>query len=109
MVNYAIDSILLDNKYNVDDYELTTKMIITPKGSRLYGWDGVEWNTQGLNRVYTNPESQDEFDDFLKRVRLLEDTGIIYEVARDLEEDQSYYFEDVRIYLYISKKKIIKV
>ncbi|MCD7781553.1 MAG: hypothetical protein LUG89_02500 [Methanosphaera sp.] len=108
MVSYVIESILLDNKYNVDDYELITRIIITPHGSRLYGWDGLEWNINGLNRVYINPKSQKEFDNFLERIYHLRDSELLYEIARDLGEDQSFYFEKERIYLYISKKKSVK-
>ncbi len=105
MVNYEIDCTILDNIYDVEDYQITAKIITTPTESKLYGWDGLQWSTQGLNRVYTNINNQNEFDEFLERLYKLRDSKILFEVARELEPDQSYYFENERIYIYIESKE----
>ncbi len=91
--------------YDVDDYQITAKIVTTPTDSKLYGWDGVQWSTKGLNRVYTDINSQNEFDDFLERLYKLRDSTLLFEIARELEPDQSYYFETARIYIYVESKE----
>ena len=38
----------------------------------------------------------------------LEKEKILYEIAEDIDEDQTYYFEKERIYLYVEKKEKIE-
>jgi|LAHS01.1.fsa_nt_gb hypothetical protein len=103
---------ILDGKYNEDDYDVLLKIIFTPPKTYIaYAWDGLEWRNKnlGVNRVYDNENSQNEYDDFLNRLESLENSSLLYEQALDLKEDQSFYFEKERIYIYIeSRKEIIE-
>ena len=103
-----IECIILDDKYEDDDFEINAKIDTQPpKTPELYAWDGFEWSVKGFNRVYTNRNSQYDYDEFLERIYKLRDTGLLYEIAYDLEVDQSYFFKEERIYLYIESKKIL--
>ena len=73
--------------------------------AKMLGWDGLEWSDYGLNRVYTDKTSQHEYDEFINRLKTLENSNLIYEIAEELDEDQTYYFEKERIYLYIESKE----
>lgn len=107
--NKEIQCKILDGKYEEDDFQLLVKLIIIkPNHYELLCWDGLEWSKQGFNRVYTNKSSQHEYDEFIGRIKELEQERIIFEIAEDLEEDQSYYFEDDRIYLYVESKERIE-
>ena len=100
---------ILDGKYEEDDFQVLVKLIIsTPHHYELLCWDGLEWSDKGLNRVYTDKTSQHEYDEFINRLRLLEKERILYEIAEDLNEDQSYFFERERIYLYVESKEKIE-
>ena len=100
---------ILDGKYEEDDFQVLVKLIIsTPHRYELLCWDGLEWSDKGLNRVYTDKTSQHEYDEFINRLRLLEKERILYEIAEDLNEDQSYFFERERIYLYVESKEKIE-
>lgn len=105
MTNREIECIILDDIYEEDDFNILAKIVYTtPNDPILYAWDGLEWSEKGFNRVYTNRNSQHEYNDIVKRIFKLRDNGIIFEIARELKEDQSYYFEEERIYLYIKTK-----
>jgi hypothetical protein len=98
---------ILDGKYEEDDFQVLVKLITNfPHHHELLGWDGLEWSKKGLNRVYTDKNNQYEYDEFIERLISLEKEGILYEIADDLNEDQTYYFEKERIYLYVEKKEI---
>ena len=106
--NKEIQCQVLDGKYEEDDFQVLVKLIlIKPKQFEMLGWDGLSWTKQGLNRVYTDKNSQYEYDEFMERLNELEKSGLIYEIAKDLNEDQTYYFERERIYLYIESKQEI--
>lgn len=101
-----IECTIIDDVYEVEDFDILAKITYTtPNDSKLYAWDGLEWSEKGFNRVYTNRNSQHEYDDIVKRIFKLRDNGILFEIARELNEDQSYYFENERIYLYVESKK----
>lgn len=102
-----IECIVLDAKYETDDYQVILKLIIDKMNKlELYVWDGLEWSDEkGFNRVYTNETNQLQYDDFISRLNELETSNLLYEIAKSLEEDQSYYFEKERLYLYIESKK----
>ena len=107
--NKEIQCKILDGKYEEDDFQVLVKLIIIkPNHYELLGWDGLEWSTKGLNRVYTDKNSQHEYDEFIKRLNDLEKEKILYEIAEDIQEDQTYYFEKERIYLYVENKEKIK-
>lgn len=107
--NKEIQCTVLDGKYEEDDFQVLIKLIIIkPTTFKMLGWDGFEWSEYGLNRVYTDKNSQYEYDEFIKRLKLLEESNLIYEIAEDLDEDQTYYFEKERIYLYIESKEKIE-
>lgn len=101
-----IDCIALDGKYETDDYQVNIRLVIEKMNHhKLYSWDGLEWSDEkGLNRVYTDETSQLQYDDFIKRLLNLEKEKMLYEVATSLQEDQSFYFEKERLYLYVEKK-----
>lgn len=100
-----IQCTILDGKHEEDDFQALVKLVINrPTTFEMLGWDGLEWSSKGLNRVYTNQTSQLEYDEFLNRLRSLESSGLLYEIAEDLNEDQTYYFEKERIYLYVESK-----
>ena len=97
---------ILDGKYEEDDFQVLVKLTISPPYTyELLCWDGLEWSDKGLNRVYTDKTSQHEYDEFIKRLNKLEQERILYEIAEDLDNDQSYYFERERIYLYVENKE----
>lgn len=97
---------VLDGTYEEEDFQLLIKLtIIKPSTFNITYWDGFEWSLNGCNRVYTNINKQHEYDEFLKRLNSLETSGIIYEISEELEEDQTYYFEKERIYLYVESKE----
>ncbi|OED30908.1 hypothetical protein [Methanosphaera sp. WGK6] len=104
-----IEGTILDDMYQEDDFEITFRIIIKNPQYELYAWDGLEWSKKGFNRVYTNRNSQYEYDEFVERIFELRDKGLLFEVARELEEDQSYFFEEERIYLYVESKKEISI
>lgn len=107
--NKEIQCTVLDGKYEEDDFQVLIKLIlIKPYHFEMLSWDGLEWSKQGLNRVYTDKTSQHEYDEFIKRLKSLEQEKIIYEIAEELDEDQTYYFERERIYLYIESKEKIE-
>lgn len=107
--NKEIQCKILDGKYEEDDFQVLVKLtIIKPYNMEMLSWDGLEWSKQGLNRVYTDKTSQHEYDEFIERLKKLENERIIYEIAEDLEEDQTYYFEKERIYLYVEKKESLE-
>jgi len=107
--NKEIQCKILDGKYEEDDFQVLVKLIIIkPNHYELLGWDGLEWSTKGLNRVYTDKNSQHEYDEFIKRLNDLEKEKILYEIAEDIQEDQTYYFEKERIYLYVENKEKIE-
>ena len=40
-----IDAIILDGKYETDDYKLNIKLVIDKLNQlKLYVWDGLEWS-----------------------------------------------------------------
>lgn len=102
-----IDCIALDAKYETDDYQVNIKLVIGKMNDlKLYSWDGLQWSDEkGLNRVYTDKTSQLQYDDFISRLLTLEKEKMLYEVANSLQEDQSFYFEKERLYLYVEKKE----
>ncbi len=107
--NKEIQCKILDGKYEEDDFQVLVKLIIIkPNHYEMLGWDGLEWSSMGLNRVYTDKTSQHEYDEFITRLKTLEEEKILYELAEDLDEDQTYYFEKDRIYLYVEKKTKIE-
>lgn len=107
--NKEIQCTVLDGKYEEDDFQVLIKLkIIKPNQYEMLSWDGFEWSEYGLNRVYTDKTSQHEYDEFINRLKILEKDKIIYEIAEDLEEDQTYYFQKERIYLYIESKEKIE-
>ncbi|WP_323737205.1 hypothetical protein PXD04_04475 [Methanosphaera sp. ISO3-F5] len=107
--NKEIQCTVLDGKYEEDDFQVLIKLIIIkPDDFRMLGWDGLDWTTYGLNRVYTDKTSQHEYDEFIKRLKQLEKNRILYEIAEEIDEDQTYYFEKERIYLYIESKEKIE-
>uniref|UniRef100_UPI0025983674 hypothetical protein n=1 Tax=uncultured Methanosphaera sp. TaxID=262501 RepID=UPI0025983674 len=73
--------------------------------SKLYAWHGLEWSEKGFSRVYTNSNNQYAYDDIVNRIFQLRDNGLIFEIASKLNEDESYYFEEERIYIYIEDIK----
>lgn len=101
-----IDAIILDGKYETDDYKLNVKLVIDKLNQlKLYVWDGLEWSDEkGLNRVYTDETSQIQYDDFISRMVEIEKNRLLYEIAKSIDVDQSYYFEKERLYLYIENK-----
>lgn len=101
-----IDCIALDGKYETDDYQVNIRLIIDKMNNlKLLTWDGLQWSDEkGLNRLYTDETSQLQYDDFIHRLLILEKERLLYEVATSLQEDQSFYFEKERIYLYVDKK-----
>lgn len=101
-----IDAIILDGKYETDDYKLNIKLVIDKLNQlKLYVWDGLEWSGEkGLNRVYTDETSQIQYDDFVNRLVEIEKNRLLYEIAKSIDVDQSYYFEKERLYLYIENK-----
>ena len=102
-----ITSTILDGKYEKDDYSFLIKLIIRkPKKYEFLSWDGVEWGSKkALNRVYVDYNKQQEYDDFKNRFLKLEENHILYELSQELNVDQSYYFENERIYIYIESIK----
>lgn len=97
---------ILDGKHEEDDFQVLIKLIIIkPRTLKMLSWDGLEWSTCGLNRVYTNDSIQMEYNEFIERLKELESSRILYEIAEDLNEDQTYYFERERIYLYVESKE----
>ena len=107
--NKEIQCKILDGKYEEDDFQVLVKLtIIKPNHFELLGWDGLEWSPKGLNRVYTDKTSQHEYDEFINRLDKLEKEKILYEIAEDIDEDQTYYFEKERTYLYVEKKEKIE-
>lgn len=101
-----VECIALDGKYETDDYQVTIKLVSGKGHYQLFAWDGLEWSDEkGLNRVYTNENSQMQYDDFIQRLLELEKSRMLYEVAHEIEEDQSYYFEHERIYLYKERQE----
>lgn len=106
-VRKEIKCTVLDGKYEKDDYKVLIKLIITkPKEYEFFSWDGVEWGSKkALNRVYVDYNAQQEYDDFKKRLLELEENQILYELSQELHVDQSYYFENERIYIYIESIK----
>lgn len=104
MLNKEIECTILDDKYEEDDYKVLGKIVYKNQSFTLYGWDGLEWSENGFNRVYTDRNSQYDYDEFLERLYKLRDSGLLFEIAMDLEEDQSYFFEEERIYIYIESK-----
>ncbi len=105
-MNKEIQCTVLDGKYEEDDFQVLIKLIIKkPSTLKMLGWDGLEWSNYGLNRVYTDKTSQHEYDEFINRLKTLENSNLIYEIAEELDEDQTYYFEKERIYLYIESKE----
>lgn len=106
MAKREIECTILDAMYETDDYQVIIKLNID-KAYQFQAWDGLEWSDKtGLNRVYTDENSQHEYDDFISRLLELEESKILYEVAEELDEDQSYYFDKERLYLYIESKKV---
>jgi len=104
--NKEIQCKILDGKYAEDDFQVLVKLIIIkPHHYEMLGWDGLEWSSQGLNRVYTDKTSQHEYDEFITRLNDLEQEKMLYEIAEDLDVDQTYYFEKERIYLYVEDKE----
>ncbi|AWX32765.1 hypothetical protein [Methanosphaera sp. BMS] len=101
-----IDAIILDGKYETDDYKLNVKLVIDKLNQlKMYVWDGLEWSDKkGLNRVYTDETSQIQYDDFVDRLVEIEKNRLLYEIAKSIDVDQSYYFEKERLYLYIENK-----
>lgn len=101
-----IECIVLDGKYETDDYQVNLKLVIDKLNKlSLYVWDGIEWSDkQGLNRVYTNPTNQLQYDDFKNRLIKIEENRMLYDIAKSIDIDQSYYFEHERLYLYIENK-----
>ena len=101
-----IDCIILDGKYETDDYQVNIRLVIDKMSNyKLYSWDGLEWSDEkGLNRVYTDETSQMQYDDFINRLIEIEKSRILYEVAKSINVDQSYYLEKERIYIYIENK-----
>ncbi len=107
--NKEIQCKVLDGKYEEDDFQVLLKLIIIkPHHFEMLSWDGLEWSKKGLNRYYTDKTSQLEYDEFIKRLKKLESQKIIYEIAEDLDVDQTFYFEKERIYLYIENKEKIE-
>ena len=101
-----IECILLDDTYEEDDFNILAKIVYNPQGkSKLYAWDGLEWSEKGFNRVYTNRNNQYAYDAIVNRIFQLRDNGLIFEIASKLNEDESYYFEEERIYIYIEDIK----
>lgn len=104
--NKEIQCTVLDGKYEEDDFQVLIKLtIIKPSPLKMLSWDGLDWTDYGLNRVYTDKTSQHEYDEFISRLKQLEESNLIYEIAEELDEDQTYYFEKERIYLYIESKE----
>ena len=101
-----IECIVLDGKYETDDYKVNIKLIIDKMNRlKLYVWDGLEWSDEkGFNRIYTDETNQIQYDDFISRLVEIEKNKLLYEIAKSIEEDQSYYFERERLYLYIEHK-----
>lgn len=107
--NKEIQCKVLDGKYEEDDFQVLIKLIIIkPSNLKMLSWDGLSWSNYGLNRVYTDKTSQHEYDEFIDRLKLLEKNNILYEIAEELEEDQTYFFEKERIYLYVESKEKIE-
>ena len=104
--NKEIQCKVLDGKYEEDDFQVLIKLvIIKPNHYEMLVWDGLEWSSKGLNRVYTDKTSQHEYDEFVNRLKDLEQNKILYEIAEDIDVDQTYYFEKDRIYLYVEDKE----
>ncbi|RAP50816.1 MAG: hypothetical protein BZ133_04635 [Methanosphaera sp. SHI613] len=101
-----IDAIVLDGKYETDDYKVNLRLVIDKLNNlKLYVWDGLEWSDKkGFNRVYTDETSQIQYDDFISRLVEVEESKLLYEIAKSIDVDQSYYFEKERLYLYIENK-----
>ena len=101
-----IECTVLDGKYEKDDYSVLIKLIIGRSENQFFPWDGVEWGSEkALNRLYTDRNAQHEYDDFKNRLLGLEKSKILYEISQELDVDQSYYFENERIYIYIESIK----
>ena len=97
---------ILDGIYEEEDFQILVSLVINrPDTFEMLYWDGLEWSFNGFNRVYTNENKQREYDEFIKRLKALEESKIIYEIAEEIEEDQTYYFDKERIYLYVEKKE----
>ena len=101
-----IEAIVLDGKYETDDYKVNIKLIIDKISNlKMYVWDGLQWSDErGFNRVYTDETNQLQYDDFISRLIEIEKNKLLYEIAKGINEDQSYYFEKERLYLYIENK-----
>ena len=96
---------ILDGKYDKDDYEVLIQLISKSPRYEFHAWDGIDWSgTAGLNRVYDDVNSQHEYDDFIERLLSIVNSKIIFEIAKELEVNQSYFFEKERLYLYIESK-----
>lgn len=107
MVVHEIKCRILDDIYEDDDFDIYSKIVLNHKKRDIFAWDGIEWNKQGFYREYENRNQQYDYNEFLERIKKIVESKIIYEIANELEEDQSYFFENERIYLYIEERKNI--
>lgn len=105
-MNKTIQCRILDGIYEEEDFQILVILKINrPNLFEMLFWDGLEWSLNGYNRVYTNQNIQHEYEEFIKRLKGIESSKIIYEIAEELEEDQTYYFDKERIYLYVESKE----
>ncbi|MCI5867605.1 MAG: hypothetical protein SOZ23_04915 [Methanosphaera sp.] len=95
---------IIDNTYEDDDFDILTKIVLDHRKKEIYAWDGIEWNKDGFKRIYSS-KKQIEYNEFYNRIAKLVNSGLLFEIANDLNEDESYLFENERIYIYIEERK----
>lgn len=107
MVVHEIHCRILDDIYEDEDFDIYSKIVLDHKQKNIFAWDGIEWNQHGFYREYENRNQQYDYDEFVERINKIIESKIIYEIANELEEDQSYFFDNERIYLYIEERRNI--